>query len=626
MKNQSALRIVPCRLLPDSGGVLIPLPETSAADMDIATSLGTSKEYIAEIHNGGTTLLFRNLIRNLTELPVPDPDTNAIYIPFSYPITPTQYSQSLPLSFTSPRASISYVLTATITYTPLTPSYASNSETKLHASVPVRLVPAWTDARIPDGEPREVRSTARMWGNMEPMVMLRPKTLDNVEEDGRYGRNARNARRVARVVQERSQQVSSASQSGGGEDRSSEPSLDGRLDQSTSCNSIAPQHQPPEYTITAHPQDDISTSSPTSSQDETTLVHFTELQRRHRRPSRVKSSMATSPSPTPSMDPPTYAFSTLNSRVDDDDDDLQTVRSSDEESTDEEVEDLEIHEASAGTLTRQPSALLVGPVSRSPTVSALTYPSTTPPASPSLPSPIPTLSNTTQQPTRQIRRHSSLLTFFSLPRVQSTSNPVDPTPPPVQQLNNQRRNLTTRRSLSRLETTLNRLRRSSAIATSSDRPLNSPTPPTTTSPPTSPLLPRFRILFPQTLLGPSTTFPLLIRILSIPPTRQIHSITSTLVARITTSKTPSGKSETVHKKKLAKAVMRKDDLDEEGMGWEGRLEMKVPEKLEFGVGFEAPGLVLTHYVKVKLTLSSKTGLGKRETFVLGRVSVLMLRN
>ncbi|KAI8852931.1 hypothetical protein BC829DRAFT_33435 [Chytridium lagenaria] len=147
-------------------------------------------------------------------------------------------------------------------------------------------------------------------------------------------------------------------------------------------------------------------------------------------------------------------------------------------------------------------------------------------------------------------------------------------------------------------------RASSSSSTSSDsspQSINSPSPPPT---PQTPKVPEFRILFPRTLLGPSSTVPIIALITSLPEGRTITNIEASLVARLVVEEEDVGrrKRKTVDKRVLATTRM------EVGKG-RTNLAVRVPGKEEmgeFGGGVEAPGLTLSHYIKMNSLSAIRT--------------------
>ncbi|KAJ3206542.1 hypothetical protein HDU67_008102 [Dinochytrium kinnereticum] len=554
------LGIVPCRLIPDSGGVLVPL-EDKATDESASTCNG----YVAEVHNGGNALLLgyaemgrpardaldvrvdlrlqgmararpgclrtrivetcflshqRNLVKELKDLPTPDPDTNKVYIPFAYPISPTLDGQSLPLTFRSRNASITYSLILTTTITT-----SHTGATIRHSSIPVKLVAPWVEARPPWDVSMPIEAANFVEDGVR-MVMLRPKTLENFGGSwARHGGVEEPPGYEAAVCTEREKEVNE------GVVRRIFRRIRGwKGKEEKGWTLLGRRVRVPSPEVGSHSSD----------------------------------GEAVPPSPSP---PPSYGTSLgLEERTAD----LSSTGSSaNDEGALRNMLSRGSESAESNDGTRRLFATL------------------------------PRMNTTRRDEGVELQHRRSMPSLRATPSVdgEARRRPRGPRKPSFHALTNV------------------------------SNPAQVPSP-TATSPPT---VPEFRVLFPRTLLGPSSTAPILTEIFDLPPNRSLHSVQATLVARLMTDEEDGNGARivrTVEKRVLGMSRVKVC----EGIG-RGRVNigLRVPgreEMGEFGEGFEAPGLGLGHYIKVKVTLvhNNPFGIPKKEVHVLGRASVSILRS
>ncbi|KAJ3113145.1 hypothetical protein HDU96_003740 [Phlyctochytrium bullatum] len=802
--SKKNLRIVPCRLLPDSGGVLVPLE-----DQPSEYSASTSKGYVAEVHNGGQTLLLgyvempqptagtvdvrvdlrldgyaksrprsartrvkesrflshqRPLVRNLSDLPPVDRDTSKVYIPFAYPICPTQDGTSLPLTFTSRHASVSYqliVLVSIFLYPPTSHDLPPDP-VKVETRMPVTLVAPWVGAPPPweDPLPALPASSVRAWEeHAEPMVMLRPKTLDNTgngaemtrvpwggagettagrqqvsspngsgargqtappppppppsyedsmarspgrgstrRSDERSDRLTSHAGEVAsfddreadesdrrRIVMEPSETHSAAEMP---TSRSSSRCKVGNVDPSRRCGIVGTPGRvcagefgsmPPPYFFETG-----ATSSEREEADEDSDSDSEQEERASDRETEGETSGldATSPQscatlqrPTPETGSPIIespprsrrlrpAASLMRLHQEPEEESVQSddalTRSSGSASGNRQNLSLPrlwrsatdgagqqaAHEDTGSdvstttavetanksldrTAKRRKSFTKMFSLSLSRRRSAANLSATatanadaSPTTNASVSSPTPTTSSRTPSPASPTP--SAVSTRSSAPSI------VAPSSPPTSSI--------TISALTSLPAFSSAARRRSSSRSAS--PLESPTLTNAAEPPVK--VPKFRVLFPRTLLGPGATAPILARVLALPPGRTIANLEATLVARLVMEEdmTVVGSDGTSRAKKVMRTVEKRvlatDEVRPVGDGggvmpWRAHMAVNVPsldEMAEFGTAFEAPGLSLSHYIKVKMTVNvqGKLGIPRRDTYVLGRVNVSILRN
>ncbi|KAJ3192760.1 hypothetical protein HK101_005996 [Irineochytrium annulatum] len=165
------------------------------------------------------------------------------------------------------------------------------------------------------------------------------------------------------------------------------------------------------------------------------------------------------------------------------------------------------------------------------------------------------------------------------------------------------------------------------ITTAHSLPSPPPSPPSEVNPsPQNPLksIPRFRILMPRTILGPANTVPIHVHLASLPANRKIVSLTLSLTAAVTWEVDGA---QTTERKVLAEVAMEPERSDQL---WKKTVHLSVPTKEEmggYGFPFQSPMATLLHYVSAKLVLSKKNvlGLTTKESFVLGKISIIMVR-
>ncbi|KAJ3192364.1 hypothetical protein HK101_006675 [Irineochytrium annulatum] len=136
--------------------------------------------------------------------------------------------------------------------------------------------------------------------------------------------------------------------------------------------------------------------------------------------------------------------------------------------------------------------------------------------------------------------------------------------------------------------------------------------------------PHFRVVLPRTIASPSTSIPLLCHIAALPPNRVIEALEARLVAEVVCE----GAGRVLREEKVLGETTVKCESSAEM--WRRRIEVAVPGEEEcagFGVGFEAVGIRMGHYVKVELVLSHTNVLGikRKESYVLGKTSIILLR-
>jgi hypothetical protein len=110
------------------------------------------------------------------------------------------------------------------------------------------------------------------------------------------------------------------------------------------------------------------------------------------------------------------------------------------------------------------------------------------------------------------------------------------------------------------------------------------------------LVPRFRLIFPQTMIGPGCRIPIDIHFASVPPGRKITHLEIQLIAQIKCT-TKSGIAKTKKKKILSGIVVKAGDA---GEFWKKRVYLQVPQEDEMGqfaMGFVVPLIKLSHYVR-----------------------------